>query len=113
MSRKWDEALLNYKLLSPEATATMFRADPKLYGEALGSWSYDVPGFTPALHVVERQGDIGSTRLLNLVLPETKASIVIIANNERADLFDTYSRKGLGYALLGTVSGKNLPAPVH
>ena len=97
---KWDEALLTHKLLSEELTATMFRADPKLYGEALGSWAYDSKATTPPVHVVERQGDIGSLHLLNLLLPDEHASVVIISNTERADLFNTYSGKGLGYKLL-------------
>ncbi len=97
---KWNEALLSHRLLSAEATQAMFRADPKLYGEALGSWAYDLPLTKPPLHVVERQGDIGSTRLLNLLLPEKNASLIIIANTDRADLFNTYSQKGLGYEVL-------------
>ncbi len=97
---KWNEALLSHRLLSVEATEAMFRADPKLYGEALGSWAYDLPLTKPPLHIVERQGDIGSTRLLNLLLPERNASLIIIANTDRADLFNTYSQKGLGYEIL-------------
>lgn len=96
---KWDHALLTNKLLSKQFTEQMFLADPKLYGEALGSWSYDLPGSSPTLHLVERQGDIGTSRVLNLLLPQYQASIVILANTERADLFDTYSKKGLGYKL--------------
>ncbi len=78
----------------------MFHADPKLYGEALGSWSYSLPGAAPPLPLVERQGEIGGTRLLSLLIPTRNASLVIIANTERADLFNTYTRKGLGYAIL-------------
>ena len=96
---KWDNALLTNQLLSADATATMFQASPKLYGEALGSWSYDLPGSSPTLHLVERQGDVGGTHVLNLLLPKLDASIVILANTERADLFNTYSKKGLGYQL--------------
>ena len=97
---KWNHALLAHRLLSAEATYTMFRADPKLYGEALGSWAYDSNVSEPPLHVIERQGDIGSTRLLSLLIPEKRASIVIIANTERADIFNTYSKQGLGYGVL-------------
>ncbi len=99
---KWDEALLHHTLLSAEWTEVMFQADPKLYGEALGSWSYDFnpDAATPATRIVERQGDIGSTRLLNLLLPQRDASIVIIANTDRADLFNTYAKKGIAYEIL-------------
>jgi CubicO group peptidase (beta-lactamase class C family) len=97
---KWNNALLSHRLLSAEATDTMFRADPKLYGEALGSWAYDSEVANPPMHVIERQGDIGSTSLLSLLLPGKNASIVIIANTDRADLFNTYSHRGLGYEAL-------------
>ncbi len=97
---KWNNALIGHRLLSAEATETMFRADPKLQGEALGSWAYDSDVSEAPLHVIERQGDIGSTRLLSLLLPGKKASIVIISNSERADLFQTYSKQGLGYEVL-------------
>jgi hypothetical protein len=91
-------------LLPTAETDRMFHGENNLGGEALGSWSYDVPGFSPALHVVERQGDIGSVRVLNLLIPAQDTSIVILANTDRADLFDTYSKQGLGYALLKVLS---------
>lgn len=58
---KWVTALLDHTLLGTAATDRMFQPERNLGGEALGYWSYDVPGFTPKLHVVERQGDIGAT----------------------------------------------------
>lgn len=97
---KWNNALLNHTLLDEAATAQMFHGERNLGGEALGSWSYDLPGTAPAVHLVERQGDIGATRLLNLLLPAQDGSIVILANTERADLFNTYSQKGLGFAIV-------------
>ena len=96
----WDAALLNNTLLPAGETAIMFHGERNLGGEALGSWSYDLPGTAPAVHLVERQGDIGATRLLNLLLPDLDGCIVILANTERADLFNTYSRQGLGYDLV-------------
>ena len=106
---RFDAALMDGRLLSAASLKALTTADPKLYGEALSVWAYDVdlgvePGSPPRkAHVWERQGDIGGTRLLNLIVPAEKLSIVIAANTERADLFDTYSRKGLGYAVLRAV----------
>ena len=57
--------------------------------------------------MIERQGDIGGTRLLSLLVPGKNASLVIIANTERADLFNTYSKKGLGYEALKAWFGAN------
>lgn len=96
----WNDALLTHKLLSPALTEQMFRADPKLYGEALGSWAYDSPCTTPPVHVIERQGEIGSTRLLSLLLPQRDASVVIIANADGLDFFNTHSKQGLAYKIL-------------
>ena len=101
---RWDEALMTYKLLPEEATRTMFTADPKLYGEALGSWNYEAESANGPVQIVERQGDIGGTRLLNNLLPGQGTSIVILSNTERADLFNTYGKKGLGYELLKEVA---------
>ena len=97
----WDAALLSHQLLSPEVTARMFTPEPHLYGEALGSWSYELvlPG-EQRVRLVERQGEIGGTRLLNLVSFDQRLAVVILANTERANLFKTYSREGLGYELV-------------
>ena len=104
---KWDEALLKHTLLSAGSTEVMFKADPKLYGEALGSWAYDAKLGAGTVHLVERQGDIGSTVLLNLLLPEQGASVVVISNNETPDLFNTYSKKGIAWEVLQALfSGK-------
>lgn len=102
----WNTALLTNKLLTAESTALLFKGERNLGGEALGSWSYDLPGTSPALHLVERQGDIGGTRVLSLLLPQQDASIVILANTEKADLFNTYSQKGLGFALVKAFTGR-------
>ncbi len=103
---KWDAALLSHALLSKVDTDVMFHGERNLGGEALGSWSYDLPGTSPAVHLVERQGDMGSTRLLNLLLPGFDGCIVIIAHTAKADLFNTYSRQGLGYELVKAATGR-------
>lgn len=103
---KWNTALLTHRLLSPASTVLLFKGERNLGGEALGCWSYDLPGTSPAVHLVERQGDIGGTRVLSLMLPEQDASIVILANTEKADLFNTYSRKGLGFELVQAFIGR-------
>lgn len=103
---RWDTALLQHTLLPADETERMFRGEANLGGEALGSWSYDLPGTVPKLHLVERQGDIGGTRLLNLLLPELDVAIVIVANTEKANLFNTYSKQELGYAFVTALTGR-------
>lgn len=100
----WDEALMTFKLLPEAATRTMFTADPKLFGEALGSWSYEAAGVNGPVRIVERQGEIGGTRLLNNLVPESRTSVIVLSNTERTDLFNTYSKKGMGYELLKEVA---------
>ncbi len=106
---KWDDALLHNRLLSAQWTEVMFTADPKLCGEGLGSWAYNSPVTAPPVHVVERQGELGGTRLLNLLLPGRDAAVVLVANTEKADLFNTYSKRGVGFAVLKAWLGTPVP----
>ena len=103
---KWDAALLSHALLPAKQTEVMFHGERNLGGEAFGSWSYDLPGTSPAVHLVERQGNIGATRLLNLLLPDFDGCIVILENTDKADLFNTYSKQGLGYELVKAATGR-------
>lgn len=102
----FDRALMAGRLLSPARLKDLTTADPKLYGEALSVWSYDLDvGCGRKARVWERQGDIGGTRLVNLMVPAEKTVVVIASNTARDDLFDTYSRKGLGYTYLRVALG--------
>ncbi len=99
---KWDRALLTGAVLSPAMTATFFHANPDLGFVGPGSWIYDLKPVSEAtpVRLVERQGEFGGWRLLNLIAPDRGWSIIIFANTNRADIQQTYAKRGLGFALL-------------
>lgn len=103
---RWDRALLDDSVIDPAATERTFAAVPDLQGQTLGgSWSYtlQLPGRSVPLRVIERQGEIGGTRLLNLIFPDDDAAIVLIASGGTAGFFSTYSREGLGYEAIAAL----------
>lgn len=97
---RWGGALLHHRVVDAPATATMFRGDPALGYEALGSWSYELEVGTQKVAIVERQGEIQGMRLLLLLLPKHDVVIAIAANTERAELFDLWQKRGLPYELI-------------
>lgn len=107
---RWDDALDRDTLLSKPYREIMFTADKSLGYVGLGSWIYRgaLAGVAKKPLLVERQGDIGGFRTLNLRAPEEGVSIIILGNTDAADLSATYMQKGLGYDLL-----KSLYAPEH
>lgn len=63
---------------------------PKLQGEERGSSAYVSKIADPPILVVQRQRDIGTTRLLSLLLPG-EVRPFLLRNKQRADLVDSYS----------------------
>lgn len=99
---RWDGALDRDTLLSKPYRETMFTADRSLGYVGLGSWIYlgALARVAKKPLLVERQGEIGGFRTLNLRAPEEGVSIIILGNTDAADLSATYMQKGLGYDLL-------------
>ena len=100
--RLWDRALFHGRLLGRDALREMFTADKAFGYVALGSWAYDlgVAGRAQKVHCVERQGNIGGIQILNLIAPDQDIALIVMANTDYADLFNTYSGRGLPYDLL-------------
>lgn len=99
---RWDRALLGDTLLGREATQTMFTSDKAFGYVALGSWVYDLAlsGRSDRTHLIERQGNIGGIQILNLLAPSDDLAMIVMANTDHADLFNTYSKTGLPYDLI-------------
>ncbi len=102
----FSQALLDHRLLDAASMTIMATGDPQLGMEALGSWGYElpVPGHTTPVALVERQGNIYGTRILALASPSDDFTISILATNERADLFNLWTRKGLPFELVTLVA---------
>ena len=103
---RWSQALLKSELVAPETTRVMFHGDEALQHEALGSWAYSLqlPGRANPVSLVERQGTISGVRVLALFSPSDDFTITILANTERAELFDLWTEKGLPFELVQLVA---------
>ncbi len=102
---RWSQALLDHEVLDEAALQTMLAPDPRLSGSGLGSWFYPLrlEGRGPVT-LIERQGDIAGIRVLALASPSDHFTISILANTERAQLFDSWSGKGMPVELVAAVA---------
>lgn len=100
-----DRALMGYELLSKELSERMWAGEPKLGYEALGVWSYpaSLPGCAAAVNVIERQGQIGGVKVLNLLVPEQRVAVIFLSNTERTEYGAIWEGKGLAHDVLRTV----------
>jgi CubicO group peptidase (beta-lactamase class C family) len=97
---RYDRALLGDRLIPRALRDEMFAGDPALGYAGLSVWRYprDVAGRSVTL--VERQGLIAGYRALNLLAPAEDLVLIVLSNNSRADLSNTYAADGLSYRLL-------------
>ena len=98
----FDRALLDDKLLSPEAKAAMWESDPALGYMALGQWVYDVPlaGCDGVKRIVERRGAIGGYQLRNFILPEAEIALVLAVKDESFDFGNLWQQQGRSFDIL-------------
>ncbi len=103
----WNDALLNYKLLSKKYTDEMFTPSEKLGFVGLGSWIYNLEFSGGAKkRMVERQGYINGFCALNIISYEEKLSAIFLSNTETQTLFRTYASQGLSYEILNAAFEK-------
>ncbi len=100
-----DRALLAHRLLSADATATMWAGDPRLGYAALGQWSYDaaLAGCAAPVHIVERRGQIGGVQVRNFLLPASGRVLVMFTPREAIEFGEIWQGKGLSYRALSAV----------
>ena len=98
----FDRALLDGRLLSPEARAEMWKSDPALGHMALGQWVYDVPlaGCDGPVRIVERHGAIGGYQLRNFILPETEMVLVLAVKDESFHFGELWQQQGRSLDIL-------------
>lgn len=94
-------------LLGDELRRAFFTPDPKLGFVGLSSFPYTLElGVTRRkVTVVERRGEIGAHRMLNLLLPEEKIALMVLSNTDSVELDGLWEGKGLGAELLRAHAG--------
>ncbi|WP_435202511.1 serine hydrolase domain-containing protein [Qipengyuania sp. 902] len=102
----FNRALLDGRLLSPEARAEMWKSDPALGHMALGQWVYDVPlaGCDGPVRIVERHGAIGGYQLRNFILPETEMALVLAVKDENFDFGELWQQQGRSFDILSAAA---------
>lgn len=82
---RYDQALHQNVLLSPESRARLFESHPKLGYVAFGHWAYNYPFLPSRPYLVERRGGILGFQAVWVRFEEEQKTLIILSN---ADTFD-------------------------
>jgi CubicO group peptidase (beta-lactamase class C family) len=109
---RFDQALINGKLLPAAARAKMWEGRPQYGYAALGQWAYTVPlrGCDSAQRIIERRGAIGGVQVRNYILPERNIVLIAMTNRPDTEFGELWQGKGLGHDLLSAAACKAIDA---
>ena len=109
---RFDQALINGKLLPATARAKMWEGRPQYGYAALGQWAYDVKlrGCDASQRIIERRGAIGGVQVRNYILPERNIVLIAMTNRDKTDFGELWQSAGLGYELLSAAACKAVDA---
>jgi CubicO group peptidase (beta-lactamase class C family) len=109
---RFDQALINGKLLPAAARAKMWEGRPQYGYAALGQWAYTVPlrGCDSAQRIIERRGAIGGVQVRNYILPERNIVLIAMTNRDDTEFGELWQGKGLGHDLLSAAACKAIDA---
>ena len=93
---RFDQALINGKLLPAAARAKMWEGRPQ-YGDA-------------AQRIIERRGAIGGAQVRNYIVPERNIVLIAMTNRDKTDFGELWQSAGLGYELLSAAACKAIDA---
>lgn len=105
---RFDQALIDGKLLPARQRALMWRGRPQYGYAALGQWVFDVPlrRCADPQRIVERRGAIGGVQVRNYILPERNIVLIAMTNRDDTDFGELWQGKGLGFELLSAAACK-------
>lgn len=100
---RFDRALMQGRLLGPQALKTLWQGEPQLGYVALGAWSFpaQLPGCAAPVDLVERRGQIGGVQVRNLLAPALGAALIVFSNTAATDFGEIWQGQGLTYTLAG------------
>ena len=99
---RFDQALLDGKLLPAAARETLWAAQAESGYVALGQWVFpaQLAGCTGPVRIVERRGAIGGMQLRNFILPDKKVIAVVFVSHDSFEFGEIWQGKGFSYELL-------------
>ena len=109
---RFDQALINGKLLPATDRAKMWEGRPQYGYAALGQWAYDVKlrGYDASQRLIERRGAIGGVQVRNYILPERNIVLIAMTNRDKTDFGELWQSAGLGHELLSAAACKAIDA---
>jgi CubicO group peptidase (beta-lactamase class C family) len=101
----FNNALMDGRLLPPEALAEMWKGDPALGFMALGQWAFagKLAGCEAPVRLIERRGAIGGIGVRNFIVPERKVALVILSDRGEFDFGEVWQGKGPSHDVLSAV----------
>lgn len=105
---RFDQALMDGKLLPKAQRDIMWAGKPANGFAALGQWSFRTAlrGCKDDVLLVERRGAIGSIQVRNYILPESNIVLIAMTNRDTTDFGELWQASGLGYELLSAAACK-------
>lgn len=106
---RFDQALIDGRLLTRAARETMWDGKPALGFAALGQWVYTVPlaGCAAPQRIVERRGAIGGVQVRNYILPDRNIVLIAMTNRDDMDFGELWQGSGMGQSLLSAAACPN------
>ena len=105
---RFDQALIDGKLLPMAQRDLMWAGKPGNGFAALGQWSFRVNlrGCADDVLLIERRGAIGGVQVRNYILPERNIVLIAMTNRDTIDFGELWQGKGLGHDLLSAAACK-------
>lgn len=103
---KFDIALMEGKLIPPDALATLWQGDPALGYMALGQWVFEAPlkGCAKPVRIVERRGGVGGIEVRNFILPEIRRVVIVFSDRAPFAFGEIWQGSGFSHDLLSAAA---------
>jgi D-alanyl-D-alanine carboxypeptidase len=103
---RFDQALIDGKLLPRAQRDIMWAGKPGNGFAALGQWAFRVNlrGCKDDVLLIERRGAIGGVQVRNYILPERNIVLIAMTNRDTIDFGELWQGSGLGHMLLSAAA---------
>lgn len=105
---KFDTALWNNKIIKEKSFSEMTKGNPEFGFAALGMWSYPMnfAKCNKTVDLVERRGEIGNVRILNLIAPNEKKALILYSTKSE-DFGQLWQAEGTAFEAAQSIICEN------
>ena len=105
---RFDQALIDGKLLLAAKRAKLWDGRPQYGYAALGQWAISVPlkRCEGPQRIIERRGAIGGVQVRNYILPERNIVLIAMTNRDNIEFGEIWQGMGMGFELLSAAACK-------